>query len=168
MMPLLFVSMLAWSLSVFAHQAGPAPTEVEACGVTAVTIATATPKIAAGSRPQFSVVVANNGKAPLRVLDVRNGRRTDLQDVYFELFIVEEAHVVDLARVISDPGPIAKADYLTLRPRERMQVQTLNYKRMAERLPPGAYSAFILFWRDPEEPHTTRCRSNDVRFVVSE
>lgn len=52
----------------------------------------------------------------MRVLDVRDGRRNDLQDVYVELFIVEGRQVVDSRRFISDPGPIADTDYAVLKP----------------------------------------------------
>ena len=103
----------------------------------------------------------------MRVLDVRNGRRNDLQDNYFELFIVEAGRLIDLPIVISDPGPIADADYTVLKPGQRIEVRPLSYKRVAERLRAGTYSAFILFWQNPETPHTPRCRSSEVRFVVS-
>jgi hypothetical protein len=63
----------------------------------------------------------------MRVLDVRQRRRSDLQDVYFELFILEERRLVDLPRAISDPGPISKADYAVLQPCERMEVRPLRY-----------------------------------------
>lgn len=103
----------------------------------------------------------------MRVLDVRNGRRNDLQDVYFELFIVAGRQPVDLPVAISDPGPISDADYAVLKPGERIEVRTLSYTRWAERLPAGKYSAFILFWQNPATPHTSRCRSNEVPFVIS-
>lgn len=103
----------------------------------------------------------------MRVLDVRNGRRGDLQDVYFELFIVAGHQPVDLPVVISDPGPVSDADYAVLKPGERIEVRTLSYTRLAERLPAGKYSAFILFWQNPAASHTSRCRSNEVPFVIS-
>jgi hypothetical protein len=103
----------------------------------------------------------------MRVLDVRNGRRNDLQHSYFELFIVKGRQVIELPSVISDPGPIADADYTVLNPGERIEVRSLSYKRLAQRLPPGKYSAFILFWQNPETPHTSRCRSTEARFMVS-
>ena len=42
-----------------------------------------------------------------------------------------------------------------------------SFTRAAEELPPGKYSAFILFWQDPYMLHTSRCRSSEARFVVS-
>jgi hypothetical protein len=142
------------------------PTKVQACRATKVELATATPMVKAGTRPQFSVLVANTSDRSIRVLDVRNGRRNDLQDAYFELFIVEGQQVVNLPRVISDPGPLADGDYAVLKPGEQIEVKPLSYTQAAERLPPGKYSAFILFWQNPERPHTSRCRSSDARFVV--
>jgi hypothetical protein len=145
----------------------PSPTKVQACRAAEVTLATATPSVKAGTRPQFSVVVANKSDRSIRVLDVRNGRRNDLQDAYFELFIVEGQQVVELPSVISDPGPLADADYAVLKPGERIEVKPLSYTKAAERLPPGKYSAFVLFWQNPERPRTSRCRSSEARFVVS-
>ena len=145
----------------------PSPTTVQVCRGANVTVATSTPMVRAGTPPQFSVVVANKSDRSMRVLDVRNGRRNDLQDNYFELFVVQGRQVIDLPSVISDPGPVADADYAVLKPGERMEVRPLSYKRVAERLPPGKYSAFILFWQNPETPHTSRCRSSEAEFVVS-
>jgi hypothetical protein len=153
-------------VSVLAAQKS-SPTTVPACRAADVTVVTATPTLKAGTRPQFSVVVTNKSRDPIRVLDVRNGRRIDLQDNYFELFIVEGPRLVDLPIAISDQGPVADADFTVLKPGERIEVGSLSYTRAAEELPPGKYSAFILFWQDPYMPHTSRCRSSEARFVVS-
>lgn len=167
MVRFLFVSIVAGLPSVLAAQV-VSPAMVERCQATEVTVATSTPKIRVGTRPQFSVVVTNKGSGSIRVLDVRDGRRNDLQDVYFELVIVKDGRVVDLPTVISDPGPISNADYVVLNPGERLDVRRLSYKRVAERLSEGEYAAFILFWRNPEEAHTSRCRSSEVRFVITD
>jgi hypothetical protein len=79
---------------------------VQVCRSADVTLATSTPIVRTGTRPAFSVVVANGSDRSMRVLDVRRGRRSDLQNAYFELFIVEGGRVVDLPIVISDPGPL--------------------------------------------------------------
>jgi hypothetical protein len=143
------------------------PTTVQVCRSADVAVTTSSPVVKAGTRPQFSVVVTNKTDSSIRVLDVRDGRRNDLQDTYFELFIVEGARVVNLPSVISDPGPISDVDYAVLRPGERIEVRLVSYKRVAERLPPGNYSAFVLFWQNPQMPPTSRCRSNEARFTVS-
>jgi hypothetical protein len=142
------------------------PTAAPACRAADVTVVTATPTLKAGTRPQFSVVVTNKSRDPIRVLDVRNGRRVDLQHNYFELFIVEGPRLVDLPIAISDPGAVADADFTVLKPGERIEVGSLSYTRTAEELPPGKYLAFILFWQDPYMSHTSRCRSSEARFVV--
>ena len=164
-MRFLFPWIVVGQASVSAAQV-QSPTTIQACRAAEVAVATSTPVVRAGTRPEFSVVVANKSDASIRVLDVRNGRRNDLQDAYFELVIVEGRRVVDLPSVISDPGPISDADYTVLKPGERIRVRSLSYTRSAERLSPGKYSAFILFWQNPETG-TSRCRSSEARFVVS-
>jgi hypothetical protein len=168
MVTLVFVSTVLGAAPVSTTVQVASPTVVQACQAIDVTVATSTPTVMVGRRPQFSVVVANNSTRPVRVLDVRSGRRTDLQDVYFELFVVKNGRVVDLPMVISDPGPISEDDYLELTAGEQMDVRPLSHKRVTEDLPQGEYSAFVLFWRVPEQAHTSRCRSSEVRFVVSE
>jgi hypothetical protein len=162
-------SVLAWIVvtqaSVSAQMLSPA--KVDVCLAANVTVTTSTPMVKAGTRPQFSVVVTNKSDRSMRVLDVRDGRRNDLQDSYFELFIVDGQKLIDLPIIISDPGPITDADYAVLKPGQRIEVRPLSYKRVAERLPPGTYSAFVLFWQNPQTPHTTRCRSSEARFAVS-
>jgi len=169
MVRFLFGSIVAALPSVLTSQV-VSPVIVETCQPTEVeaTVATSTPRIRAGTRPQFSVSVTNTSSSSIRVLDVRDGRRNDLQDVYFELVIVKDGRVVDLPTVISDPGPISSADYLVLNPGEHLDVRQLSYKRVAERLAPGEYAAVVLLWRNPEEAPTSRCRSSDVRFVVTD
>jgi hypothetical protein len=165
-MRFLFAWIVIGHASVSAAQM-QSPTAVQTCEAADVTVATSTPMIRAGTRPEFSVIVANKSDRAMRVLDVRNGRRNDLQDTYFELLVVESGRVVDLPVVISDPGPVADIDYADLKPGERIEVRPLSYKRATERLLPGKYAAFILFWQNPENPHTSRCRSSEARFEVS-
>lgn len=167
MMRFLFLSIVTGLPSALAAQVG-SPDRVETCRTTEVTLATSTTRIGTGTRPRFSLIVTNKSSRSIRVLDVRDGRRNDLQDVYFELFIVKDGRVVDLPTVISDPGPISNEDYLVLNPGERLDVRRLSYKRLAERLAAGEYKAFVLFWQNPEEASTSRCRSSEVRFLVSD
>ena len=166
MLSLFVASLLIVPSSALTVQVG-SPVRVEACRPVEISVATSTPKVRAGTRPAFSVTVTNNGHRSARVLDVRNGRRNDLQDTYYELFILQGGRVMDLPAVISDPGPISDADYVVVKPGERVDVRPLSYRRVTERLPPGEYSAFILFWRNPGEAHRSQCRSSEARFVVS-
>jgi hypothetical protein len=164
---LVFIAMLAGLSSGPAGQVG-LPTAAPACRPVEVTLGTSTPKVKVGTRPTFYVSIANNDAQPVRVLNARDSRRTDLQEAYFELFVLSEGSIVDVPMLISDPGPISNYDYLTLGSGERLEVRPLSYKRVIERLPPGVYSAFILFWRDPELTHATRCRSSELRFAAFE
>lgn len=139
-----------------------------ACKGVSVSLVAEASLVKAGDKPQFSVAVSNNTDRSVRILDVRDGRRPDLQDSYFELFVIQGTRVVDVPSVISDPGPLSAADFLELRPGARVEFRRVSYKRALEKLPPGAYEAFVLFWRDPMESHTTRCRSPSARFAVHE
>ena len=62
-----------------------------ACKGVSVSLMAEAPQVKAGDRPQFSVAVSNNTNRPVRLLDVREGRRVDLQDTYFELFVIQQA-----------------------------------------------------------------------------
>lgn len=160
----------AFTWMAVAHIAAAQPQsamKVPACRSAEVTLQTTTPGVKAGTLPEFSAIVRNNSARAIRVLDVRHGRRPDLQDNYFELFIVARRRVIDLPSAISDPGPISDADYTVLEPGERLEIHPLSYTRSADRLPPGKYSAFIVFW---QAPHTLRsqCRSSEASFEVSD
>ena len=118
-----------------------------------------------GEKPQFSVAVSNATDRPVRILDVRNGRRADLQDTYFELFVVQQRTTVGVPAAISDPGPLSEADFFELRPGARIEIPRISYTRALEQLRPGRYEAFVLFWRDPMDA-ATRCRSTSATFNV--
>ncbi len=123
-------------------------------------------RVKAGQRPQFALIISSNVDRPVRVLDVRNGRRPDLQHAYLELFVLKGRRFVDLPTAISDPGPLSSVDFLELAPRERVVFSRVSYTRALQELPPGAYDAFVLFWQDPMEPKTKRCRSTPGHFQV--
>ena len=133
-----------------------------------MSLATDSSWVKVGNRPVFSVAVSNSTDRPVRVLDVRDGRRPDLQDSYFELFVIQGTKLVNVPVAISDPGPFSSADFFELRPGARVGFQRISYKRALEDLPAGEYEAFILFWADPLESHATRCRSTSARFTVHE
>jgi len=139
-----------------------------ACERISVSLLAEAPQVKAADKPRFSVAVSNNTDRSVRVLDVRDGRRPDLQDSYFELFVIQGRRSVDVPMAISDPGPLSAADFLELRPGARVLFRDISYKRALQELPAGAYEAFILFWRDPVLSHTTRCRSTSARFTVQD
>jgi hypothetical protein len=162
---LVFACIVVGGLSALAAQK-PSPATVPPCRTAEVTVSPITPTVRVGTRPQFSVAITNKSDRPIRLLDVPNGRRKDLEHSFFELFILEGSRLVDLPIAISDPTRPADTDYTVAEPGERIEVRTLSYTREAERLPPGKYSAFILFSQDPNMPYTSRCRSSEGRFVV--
>jgi hypothetical protein len=94
------------------------------------------------------------------------GAALTLQESYLELIVVQRGSLVDVPIAISDPGPISPADFLDLRPGEQVAIPRINYTRALGNLGPGQGEAFILFWRDPLQPATTRCRSTPARFAV--
>jgi hypothetical protein len=144
-----------------------APTTISpVCADISVSLTAITPRVKIGERPQFGVALSNGTNRAVRILDVRGGRRPDLQNSYLELFVARGPAVVTTPIAISDPGPLSATDFFDLQPGERVSIHVLSYAREFERLEPGAYQAFILFWRDPMEPHTTRCRSTRASFVV--
>jgi hypothetical protein len=156
-----------WLALMSGAQASNQPT-LPLCTAIDVAVSTATPIVKRGTAPVFSVRVSNTGKVSTHVLNVRDGRRSDLQETYFELFVEEDGRVLDLPMAISDPGPVSADDYLHLRPGDYMEVRPLSYKRLLGRLAPGQYSAYVRFWRLPELPSTSGCRSSEARFRVSE
>jgi hypothetical protein len=65
---------------------------------------------------------------------------------------------------ISDPGPIADEDFVTLAPGEGVQVPVTTPLGL-ESLEGGAYKAHVVVWVDPYELGS-RCRTEDVPFRV--
>ena len=80
-----------------------------------------------GALPKFRLTIRNTGKQPERVLDVRDGRRQDLQDTYYDLEVTDSEKVVDLPRAISDPGPISDKDFVALKPGEAVTVHLSDF-----------------------------------------
>ena len=136
------------------------------CSGVTVSVSAETPRVKVGERPRFSARIHNTTNRPVRLLDVRQGRRPDLQDSYFELFVARGSSVVDTPIAISDPGPLGDDDFFDLPSGNAAEMKDLSYKRWLNELPPGEYDAFLLFWRDPLSSHTSRCRSTVARFVA--
>ncbi len=119
-----------------------------------------------GEKPQFAFTLRNVGGNPVRVLDVRKGRRPDLQDSYFELVVLNGGRLIEIPVAISDPGPLSGSDFFELHPGQEATIERLSYTRELTTLPPGDYEAAVLVWRDPMQPSATRCRSKGARFKV--
>lgn len=125
-----------------------------------------TPSVKVGAKPRFSARVRNGTGRAVRLLDIREGRRPDLQESYFELVVTRDGEVVDVPIVISDPGPIDDTDVFELTPGRELEVRDVKYTRDLSELPVGEYEAFVLFWRDTPTMGATRCRSASTRFVI--
>jgi len=141
------------------------PMAYQACESLSVSLAVEQPEVSRGETPSFSVAVTNRSDWPARVLDVRNGRRSDLQESYYELYVIQGSRVVDVPVMISDPGPLWPDDFFELQPGARVEFRQFSHKRRLENLPPGAYQAFILFSQDPLSS-VPRCRSTSAPFTV--
>jgi hypothetical protein len=125
----------------------------------------ATGDVRSGSHPEFTLSVRNTSLSPLRLLDIRGGRRRDLGDTYYSLVIrTRDGKEPKTRRVISDPGAIADEDFVTIAPGEGMQV-TVTTSLVLESLQRGAYRAHVVVWVDPYNL-ASRCRTDDVEFRV--
>jgi hypothetical protein len=99
------------------------------------------------------------------VLDLRNGRRPDLQDTNCDLQVSAEDKLVNLPRAISDPGPITDKDFHMLKPAKSVTLQLSRFALALEKLPPGEYSARVRFWQDPRRSSKTGILSPPAEFV---
>jgi hypothetical protein len=122
------------------------------------------PKIKVGAEPQFVLSLRNTGKESLRILDVRGGRRSDLQDTYFEVLVQRQGQRVSLPRPICDPGPISEEDFFQLLPGVKEDIRLSEPCLDLTALKPGAYEAHVSLWPDAELK--TRCDSSEARFEV--
>lgn len=147
-------------------QARVEPARTSTCTGVTVSLSAETPHVKIGVRPRFSATIRNGTHRSVRLLDLRQGRRPDLQAAYLELFVLRGAKVVEVPIPIADPGPLGDGDFIDLPPGATMGVNDLSYTRTLNELPAGEYDAIVLFWRDPLAAHTTRCRSSSIRFVV--
>jgi hypothetical protein len=138
---------------------------VPACTGVTVAPSTVTPRVRAGQKPRFSAVIRNGTDRAVKLLDVREGRRPDLQLTYVELIVARGSDVVDVPIAIADPGPIGGSDFFELPPGGAVELRDLEYKRDLSGLPAGEYDVVLLFWRDPFALNT-RCRSSSAQFVV--
>jgi hypothetical protein len=122
-------------------------------------------RISVGRAPRFRLTLTNISDHACRILNIE--RRRDLQDTYYDLIVIKNGRSVDVPRIISDPGPISDADWLQV-PRGGTKTFTLtNFAHSYDTLPPGAYEAYVRFWRDPFQSHTSAYRSETAKFTVT-
>ena len=123
--------------------------------------------VMSGAVPKFRLTIKNQFKDPERVIDLRGGRRNDLQDTYYDLEVEHDGKPVSLPRAISDPGPISKEDFLTLKPGEHVTFELSRFALALEQLSPGKYKARVRFWKDPSKPSKSSLFSPYAEFTVS-
>lgn len=122
--------------------------------------------VRSGEVPKFELTIRNEGNSPQRILDLSDGRRSDLQDSYYSLEVRRGGRAVDIPRQISDPGPIGENDFLTLKPGETVTFELTRFAVVLERLLPGKYQARIRFWQDPFQPGKSAFFSPYADFTV--
>src|SRR4051812_21568371 len=89
-----------------------------------------------GEMPGFRLTVRNDGASPERVTDIRSGRRPGLQDSYYDLEVRQGGKMIDVPRIISDPGPLAEEDFLELGPGGEVTFALNRFASMFDLLPP--------------------------------
>jgi hypothetical protein len=117
-----------------------------------------------GTRPKFRLTLKNVSGHTRRVLNA--AARPDLQHTYYELIVIQKGKPIKLPDAISDPGPISDTDYVTIRPGATKVFTLSSFPIALEKLPPGTYKAYVLFWQNPYQSHTTRYKSQDATFTI--
>lgn len=122
-------------------------------------------RIRAGTVPKFRLTLTNITRHACRVLNIE--RRVDLQHTYFDLIVTQGGKPIQVERVISDPGPVSDGDWLQI-PRSTSKTFTLaSFPQRYEKLAPGAYEAYVIFWPDPFQSRENAYRSKTARFTVA-
>jgi hypothetical protein len=119
-----------------------------------------------GANPTFFLVVRNSSPKAVRLLDIRNGRRPDLAVNYYALVLERNRQELkNVPRVISDPGPIASADFFVLSPAAHFEVP-LSTNLDLTALAAGRYSAYVRITLDPFAA-APKCSSSATSFTVT-
>ena len=142
----------------------PAVTETHSTRDFALGLQPVESRVRAGTIPQFRLTLTNVSEHTCRILNAE--ARVDLQHTYYNLVVTQCGTNVWVGRMISDPGPIDLTDWLEIQPSQRREFVLTDFPDWWERLLPGDYEAYIDFWRDPAQSHTTRYRSQIARFTV--
>ena len=120
-----------------------------------------------GEVPKFTLTIHNEGDGPERVLDLSGGRRRDLQDTYYDLEVSRDGRIlVDIPRIISDPGPVQEDDFLVLNPGEKVELEFTRFAVGLQFLPPGEYQSRIRFRQHPLQPPNCDLFSPHAGFTV--
>ena len=131
-----------------------------ALGVSPATVTVGTP-------PTFTIVLKNLSDASVRMLDLRDSRRVDLTQTYYELLFEQNGRALtNLRRVISDPGPIDASNFFLL-PAGGSVKAALTTPVDLRSLPEGRYSAHVRITLNPLNAPIPPCRSGRVSFRVT-
>jgi hypothetical protein len=120
-----------------------------------------------GTQPRFALTLRNASKNPVRLVDIRDGRRPDLADSYYEIIFGQNGQELDDPRAISDPGPVDAVDFFVLPPGATVETP-LTTPADLTRLAVGQYSAHVRITLDPFSERTPKCRSSRTSFSVRE
>jgi hypothetical protein len=142
------------------------PTPSQSCRGVEATLRVTPTSFRRGTKPAFVVVLKNASRKPVRLLDVRNDRRGDLAESYYEIiFEQNERPLPDLPHAISDPGPVQAADFLMLSPGATIETNISTAADLST-VPAGSYSAYVRITFDPLAKQTQKCRSARTSFTV--
>jgi hypothetical protein len=119
-----------------------------------------------GTPPTFTIALKNVSNESVRLLDLRDSRRADLTQTYYELVFEQNGRALtNLRRVISDPGPIDASNFFLL-PAGGSVKAALTTPIDLRSLPEGHYSAHIRITLNPLSAPVPPCRSTRVSFSV--
>ena len=122
--------------------------------------------VTVGTPPTFTIILRNVSDASVRLLDLRDSRRADLTQTYYELVFEQDGRALtNLRRVISDPGPIAATNFFLL-PAGSSVKAALTTPVDLHSLPEGRYSAHVRITLNPLTAPVPPCRSTRVSFSV--
>jgi hypothetical protein len=141
-------------------------TSPQSCRDVEVTLRIVPTTFRQGIHQNFIVVLKNVSAKPVRLIDVRAGRRPDLAHSYYAvMFEKNERALKDLPRAISDPGPIGPADFFVLPPRAILEVPVTTPADLSG-LRAGHYSAHVRVTLDLFSKRVSQCRSARTSFTV--
>jgi hypothetical protein len=122
--------------------------------------------VKAGSAAAFTLVLRNRSKKPVRLLDIRAGRRADLAQNYYELVLEQKGRPLkNRPRIIADPGPIDTTDYFVLAPADAVEIP-LSTSADLSTLRVGRYAAHVRITLDPLSASASSCQSPRTSFSV--
>jgi hypothetical protein len=123
-----------------------------------------TPTVKRGSAPTFTVVLRNEGKKQIRILDMR---KPELRNASLEVQFLRNGNVLHPpVWLFADPGPIdSRHDYLLLPAGGEVRVNVTNNDTDATQLLPDDYEVRVVFQNFPA-PADQKCSSSRAKFTV--